>query len=69
MAEDVGDEFPAMNNITVPGILPCDWVPASSKSRTLPEAHFKSLRLYRKWCRYTPFIINWTGMRTHANIE
>ena len=31
MAEDVGDDFPAMNNITVRGQLPSDMVPAPSK--------------------------------------
>ena len=33
MAEDVGDDFPAMNNITVRGQLPSDMVPAPSKSQ------------------------------------
>ena len=31
MAEDYGDDFPAMNNITVRGQLPSDMVPAPSK--------------------------------------
>ena len=31
MAEDVGDDFPAMNNITLRGQLPSDTVPAPSK--------------------------------------
>ena len=29
----------------------------------------KSLRLFRKWCRYMPFIISWTGYRRYANPE
>ena len=32
LAEDVGDDFPAMNNITMRGALPSDMVPAPSKS-------------------------------------
>jgi hypothetical protein len=32
MEEDVGDDFPAMNNITVGGYLPSDMVPSPSKS-------------------------------------
>ena len=31
MSEDHGDDFPAMNNITVRGQLPSDMVPAPSK--------------------------------------
>ena len=31
LAEDVGDDFPAMNNITIRGALPSDQVPAASK--------------------------------------
>ena len=67
LAEDVGDDIPAMNNITIRGALPSDQVPAPTRSRTLPEAHFKSLRLFRKWCRYMPFVVNWTGYRRYAN--
>ena len=85
LAEDVGDDFPALNNITIRGALPSDRIPAASKffqlffclffpffiakSRTLPEAHFKSLRLFRKWCRYMPFVVNWTGFRRYASPE
>ena len=69
LEEDGGDEFPALNNITVRGALPADQVPAPTRSRTLPEAHFKSLRLFRKWCRYMPFIVNWTGYRRYASPE
>ena len=69
LAEDVGDDFPALNNITIRGSLPSDMVPAPTRSRTLPEAHFKSLRLFRKWCRYMPFVVNWTGYRRYANPE
>ena len=69
LAEDVGDDFPALNNITIRGALPSDQVPAPTRSRTLPEAHFKSLRLFRKWCRYMPFVVNWTGYRRYANPE
>jgi hypothetical protein len=69
--EDTGDDFPAINNITVAGYLPSDQVPAPSKlppkltvnitakSRSVVEAHFKSLRLFRKYCRYMPFVIGW----------
>ena len=31
LAEDVGDDFPALNNITIRGALPSDRVPAASK--------------------------------------
>ena len=30
MEENVGDDFPAMNNITVRGYLPADQIPAPS---------------------------------------
>ena len=40
-----------------------------ARSRSLPEAHLKSLRLFRKWCRYMPFVVNWTGYRKYANPE
>ena len=69
LAEDVGDDFPALNNITIRGALPSDMVPAPTRSRTLPEAHFKSLRLFRKWCRYMPFVVNWNGFRRFASPE
>ena len=42
MAEDCGDDFPAMNNITVRGQLPSDMVPAPSK--------FKSNLLVNQFC-------------------
>eukprot|EP00493_Phyllostaurus_siculus_P010296 UN10437 len=69
LEEDVGDDFPALNNITVRGALPADMVPAPTCSRTIPEAHFKSLRLFRKWCRYMPFVVNYTGYRRYASPE
>ena len=31
LAEDVGDDFPALNNITIRGALPSDRIPAASK--------------------------------------
>ena len=37
MSEDHGDDFPAMNNITVRGQLPSDMVPAPSKYTSLPN--------------------------------
>ena len=67
--EDYGDDFPAVNNITVRGALPADQVPSPTQSRTLPEAHFKSLRLFRKWCRFMPFIVSYTGYRRYASPE
>ena len=39
------------------------------KSRSITEAHFKSLRLFRKYCRYMPFLINLTGSRKFTNPE
>ena len=35
LAEDVGDDFPALNNITIRGALPSDRVPAASKLNEL----------------------------------
>lgn len=32
-------------------------IPSGMLSKTLPEAHFKALRLYRKICRLMPFIL------------
>ena len=63
------DDHPAHNNITVRGNLPADMVPSPTRSRTLPEAHMKTLRMYRKWCRYMPFVINWTSYRKYATPE
>ena len=50
-------EFPAVNTITGPGILPADQIPGATRSRNLMEAHFKSLRAFRKWCRYMPMFV------------
>ena len=33
------------------------------------EAHMKSLRLFRKYCRYMPFLINYLGYRKYTNNE
>ena len=33
------------------------------------EAHRKSLRLFRKWCRYMPLIISWNGYRKYTTPE
>ena len=33
------------------------------------EAHFKSVRLFRKYCRYMPFLINLMGFRKYNNPE
>ena len=40
-----------------------------AQSRSLAEAHMKSLRLFRKYCRYMPFIIHWNGFRKFTNPE
>lgn len=52
-----GSIYPAINNITVRGLMPVDEVPSPKGSRNLVEANIKSLRAYRKWCRYMPFLI------------
>ncbi len=39
MAEDVGDDMPAYNNITMRGYLPTDEVRAPMPSRNIVEAH------------------------------
>jgi hypothetical protein len=41
----------------------------SAPSRSIVEAHFKSLRLFRKYCRYLPFIINYFGYRKFTSPE
>ena len=69
MAEDYGDDFPAVNNITIRGQLPSDQVPAPLRSNSVTQAHFKSLRCFRKWCRCMPFIVHWNGMRRFATPE
>ena len=45
------------------------FTPCSARSRSVVEAHFKSLRLYRKYCRYMPFVINYYGYRKYTNPE
>jgi hypothetical protein len=40
-----------------------------AKSRSLAEAHFKSLRLFRKYCRYMPFVVNYFGYRRYTTPE
>ena len=42
MAEDYGDDFPAMNNITVRGQLPSDMVPAPSKLISTNPSNFQT---------------------------
>ena len=69
MWEDVGDDMPAFNNITTRGFLPADQVPGPTRSRNVVEAHQKSLRLFRRWCRFTPFIVTWAGYRRFASPE
>ena len=36
-------------------------------SKRLVDAHFKALRCFRKWCRMTPFIIDYYGFRKYTN--
>ncbi len=62
-------EFPASNVITGGGALPSDKVPSPMRSRNMIEAHFKSLRCFRKWCRYMPFIIGSAGFRKAVTPE
>ena len=38
-------------------------------SRNIVEAHFKSVRLFRKYCRYMPFLIGYTGGRKYTSPE
>ena len=33
------------------------------------EAHFKSVRCFRRYCRYMPFIVNFMGTRKYATPE
>ena len=39
------------------------------RSRSFPEAHFKSVRLFRRYCRYMPFLVNLGGLRKYNNPE
>ena len=66
---NTGDDFPAMNNITIAGLMPHDQVPAPMRSRSVAEAHMKSMRLYRKYCRYMPFLIGLNGMQKCTDPE
>jgi hypothetical protein len=69
MEENVFDDHPAINNTTMYGYLPSDQVPSPTRSRNVVEAHMKSLRLFRKYCRYMPFIVNWYGLRKYTSPE
>ena len=69
LEENTGDDFPAQNNITIAGIMPHDQVPAPTRSRSITEAHMKSMRLYRKYCRYMPFLIGLNGMQRWTTPE
>ena len=42
LAEDMGDDFPALNNITLRGALPSDMVPAPSKLTQITHLFFNS---------------------------
>ena len=33
------------------------------------EAHFKSVRMFRRYCRYMPFLVNYMGFRKYATPE
>ena len=66
---DTGDDYPASNNITLPGALPHDEIPSPAKSRSMVEAHFKSLRMFRRYCRYMPFLIGFSGYRNHTSVQ
>ena len=69
MEENVFNDLPAINNATQYGYLPSDQIPAPTRSRNIVEAHMKSLRLFRKYCRYMPFIVNWHGLRRYTSPE
>ncbi len=59
MEENTYNDLPAINNATTYGYLPSDQIPSPTRSRNVVEAHMKSLRLFRKYCRYMPYIVNW----------
>ena len=52
MEEDTGDDFPAMNNITMGGYLPSDQVPSTSKQLFQPINVFEQPNL-APWSRPT----------------
>ena len=49
--------------------MPHDQIPAPTRSRSIMEAHFKSMRLFRKYCRYMPFLIGLNGMQKFTTPE
>ena len=59
--------FRASNNITQPGTSLNDKNHTGTRSRTITQAHFKSLRCYRHWCRMMPWIIMIYSMAEHTN--
>ena len=67
--ENVGDHYRATNNITFRGILPSDQIPGPTQSRTIMQAQLKHLKVFRKYCRYMPFILNWTGSKKNSTPE
>ena len=69
MEENTYNDMPAVNSATMYGYVPSDQVPAPTRSRTIVEAHMKSLRLFRKYCRYMPLIVNWQGLRRYTSPE
>ena len=69
MEENVYNDLPAMNSATMYGYLPSDQVPSPTRSNTIMEAHMKSLRLFRKYCRYMPFIVNWYGLKRYTSSD
>ena len=66
---ETGTEFPCQNNITMRGQLPSDFVPSPRRSKNIVEAHMRSLRAYRKWCRYMPYIVAYNGLFRMTNVE
>ena len=49
--------------------MPTDEVPGPRGSRNLVEAQIKSLRAYRKWCRYMPFVLATLNMNRFTSVE
>ena len=57
----------AGNNITNRGANIIDHIPSTHPSRNMVEAHFKSLRLFRKLCRLTPILLRIHNLYTKVN--
>ena len=64
-----GPEFTATNIQTVGGRYGSDRIGSGIQSKNIVEAHFKSLRCFRRWCRFMPFIMFSNGVQKYTTPE